>query len=631
MKAGEIYGPYVIIRQIGHGAMGDVYLANDPRTGRGLALKLVYKGADADDVEILEAERVGAELQRRLQGVDSRVVAVYEYGETAGYFYIAMEYVDGEDLSMLISRTPMHPGFAVYVARELCDMLENLRCFTTVVGDRHFYGAVHGDLKPRNIRIDKRNHVKVVDFGIAKALTQTHKSTVNLFASTAYCSPERLLTQNMDMHSDLWSVGVLLYQMISQRLPFEETTKERLEQRIRYGRTPDPLPNCPEPLQRIVFKMLARDPLRRYQTPAEASEDLARFQKGQPVLAELLSSDTQRTGTSDDADATVRTRPAGEVPVQQVQADEGTVRSSPIRPRPVATQSRRSYGLIGCVGVVGLLVIGLISYIAMEVRFWNDAESFKADVQADKLTDLDKAWDQYETLNKRSHWSVLIWGARGALRKRLVAAADEIISEYRDSNAPSVFEPQWLQARNNLSRALELDPGNSSIEGKLRLAQAHIDRIEAGGLKAAARQKRLNSAVTKFEEAETLLRHSPDPELGLASLYVYDLNDVEKAEEAFKKAARDGHRNGSREVAQLGDAYRRRADRLWKQSRSMTAMPDQERTYLDQAKDDYVRCEQLYARAGLFGDAARNRLQAIRSEQRVEQRLSDLANDAVIQ
>lgn len=627
MKAGDRYGPYVIVRQIGHGAMGDVYLANDTRSMRVLALKLVYKGTDADDLEILEAERVGAELQRRLQGVDSRVVTVYDFGEAAGYFYIAMEFIEGEDLSMLIARAPMHPGFAVHVARELCDMLENLRCFTTTVGERQFYGVVHGDLKPRNIRIDKQNRVKVVDFGIAKALTQTHSYTVNLFASTAYCSPERLQTQNMDTQSDLWSVGVLLYQMIAQRLPFEEPTKELLERRIRVGRGPDALPTCPPPLGQIIFKMLARDPGRRYQMPAEASEDLARFQKGQPVLAASSPDEQSPLGTH-DPDATVRTTAAAELPGLQTPRDDHTVRSSPIRQ---GKGSRRSYGLMGCAGLAGLLATSTILYSAMEVRFWNDAQDFKAGVEAEKITNLDDAWNQYQILNKRSHWGVLIWGAKGALRKRLVAAADEIISEYRDSDAPSVFEPQWIQARTELGRALELDPGNNSIEGKLRLAEGHIDRIEANGLKAAARQKRLNSAVTKFEEAETLLRHSPDPDLGLASLYVYDLNDVQKAEEALNKAARNGHRIGRRETAQLGDAFRRRADLTWKQSRSMTTMPDEEHTYLDQAKEDYVQAEKLYARAGLFGDAARNKVQAIRGEQRVEQRLAELADHGAMQ
>src|SRR5205807_6634484 len=153
------------------------------------------------------------------------------------------------DLSTILNRGPVTPGFATLVAIELCEMLEKLSAFTTTIGDREFAGIIHGDLKPRNIRLNQQNQVKALDFGIAKALSHTRKYTMNVFASTAYCSPERLETQSMDSHSDLWSVGVLLYQMVAGHQPFEEPTKERLDRRIRSGAPPDPLPaDCPEPL-----------------------------------------------------------------------------------------------------------------------------------------------------------------------------------------------------------------------------------------------------------------------------------------------------------------------------------------------------------------------------------------------
>jgi tetratricopeptide (TPR) repeat protein len=218
----------------------------------------------------------------------------------------------------------------------------------------------------------------------------------------------------------------------------------------------------------------------------------------------------------------------------------------------------------------------------------------------------------------------MLWGAQTALKKKLVAAADETIREYRDNDAPMVFEPQWTQARNLLARALEVDSGDNSIKGRLRLCEAHIDRIEAGALKGFSRQKKLNIALAKFQESAELLRRWPDPYLGLARLYVYDLNDVEKAEEALNKAADYGHPAGKRERAQLGDGYRRRADRIWRDSRALREMPDQERDYLDHARQDYERAESLYQKAGLFGDSARNEIQAMQGQQRVEQRLNEL-------
>jgi len=112
---------------------------------------------------------------------------------------------------------------------------------------------------------------------------------------------------------------------------------------------------------------------------------------------------------------------------------------------------------------------------------------------------------------------------------------------------------------------------------------------------------------------------------------VYDLNDVEKAEEALNKAADNGHPPGRRERAQLADGYRRRADRIWRQSRGFAQSPDQERGYLQEALHDYARAQDLYQQAGLFGDTPRNQLQAIQGQQRVEQRLTELQGGVTAQ
>lgn len=621
MNAGEIYGPFRIIRLIGRGAMGEVYLAEEIAANRQLALKIVYKGPDPEDQDIIDAERVGAELQKRLSGVDRRVVQVNNYGNFSGDLFIDMEYIEGEDLSTIIARGPLDARFAAHVARELCEMLENLGAFTTAIGDERFSGVVHGDLKPRNIRIDRQNFVKVLDFGIAKALSHTRRYTMNVFASTAYCSPERLETQNMDIQSDLWSVGVLLYQLLANKLPFDEPTKERLERRIRSRHPPPPLPaSCPEPLRRIVFKMLARDPAQRYPTALAVSEDIARFQKGQRVMA-----GAPPITEMFDSDATRRTT----VPVPPAPANEGTVRTPPAF-RPAATP-RRSYGLLGCLAVLVIPCLALLVYSVIQMNFWDAAQQLKADLQSERITNLDEAWMRYQILNRRWHLSVLLWGTERALEKRLVAEADKTISEYRDNDAPSVFAPQWARARNDLSRALQLSPGDNGIEGRLRLCEGHLDRMEASAARGSVRQKRLNAAIGNFREAAGLLKHSPDPYLALASVYIYQLDDMDKAEDALKKAAHNGHPIGKRETAQLADGYRRQAEQMWRQSRGLAQAPQEERDLLDRAKQDYARAEHLYEEAGPFGNAARNRLQVIQGMQRVEQRLSELQSAAISQ
>jgi len=591
---------------LGRGAMGEVYLANDTDTKRQIALKLVYKGPHAEDQEIVDAERLGAELQKRLSGADRHVVNVTRYGEINGNLFIEMDYIEGEDLAAVLDRGPTQPGFAVHVVRELCEMLENLRTFTTTIGDQQFVGIIHGDLKPRNIRLNPQNQVKVVDFGIAKALSNTRRYTVNVFASTAYCSPERLETQNMDSQSDLWSVGVLLYQMLAGKLPFEGENKERLERRIRSSDPPSPLPaECPEPLGRITLKMLARDPQQRYQTAAEVKDDLERYQKGQTVLA--------------DNDATVRTGPL---------TDDATVRTTaPLPPRPPIPRRNSARGLAA---VAGFCLVGTI-FTATQINFSSEAGKLKSDLETERLTNLDEAWTRYQDLMKRTHMGALTWGVKSALKKRLVNAADGVISEYRDRDAPTIFKPQWMQARTELGHALEIDPGDNAVKGRLRLCEGHIQRIESSGLNGLQKQKYLNDAVAEFNEAAELLKHSPDPYLGLARLYVYEMNDLDKGEEALSQAAKHGHPMGKRELALLADGYRRRADREWRESRSFSSTPSQEREYLDQAKRDYIHAEDLYQQVGLFGDAARNETQAIQGQQRVEQRLIALQGAPIAQ
>lgn len=620
MHPGEQFGRYRITRLIGRGAMGEVYLATDVEAGRNVALKVVYKGPQGEDQDILDAERLGAELQKRLSGADSRVVAVRRYGEINGDLFIEMEYIEGEDLSGVLARGPAQPAFAAYVAFELCGMLENLSTFTTTIGDKNFEGVVHGDIKPRNVRLDLTNHVKVMDFGIAKALSNTSKYTMNLFASAAYCSPERLESQKMDAHSDLWSVGVLLYQMIAGRLPFDDARRDQIERRIRTA-PPDPLPSaCPDGLRRIVSKMLTRDAAQRYPSATAVKDDLTRFQRGEPVLAQLV------TPVAFDGEATTRTAgiPAtAAAPAHSAESDRTMRTTTPPRPRSsaAATSSRVA---IGCLGIIGVICVIAIGFATFQFTFWKAADKLKTDIEAERVTNLDQLWTRYQTLENRQHIPGLFHGARGALERKLVADADTVINAYRDNEAPAIYEAHWIQAKNDLARALEIHPGEHTVLGRLRLCEGHIERIEAGKLKNGARQKRLNSALMKFTESAALLKHSPDPYLGLARLYAYDLSDAEKAEEALNNASRNGHAMGKRELAQLADAYRRRGDRIWRESRGFAKLPGQERDYLDKARQDYQHAQDLYSQAGLFGDSGRNQTQAIQALQRVERRISEV-------
>ncbi|MEJ7607014.1 MAG: serine/threonine-protein kinase, partial [Bryobacteraceae bacterium] len=186
------FGKYRIVKLLPLGGMGRVYLALDGE--RQVALKLIDHGPNPEQAEIVEAERRGAILQARLCGLDSRVTVINDYGDLDNFFFIEMEYVEGQDLSELLAKAPLGVPFAARIGRDLCQVLQHAHSFSAEIDGQRYQGIVHGDIKPRNIRITPDGRVKVLDFGIAKALSLTRKFTVNRFGSSLYSSPERLST-----------------------------------------------------------------------------------------------------------------------------------------------------------------------------------------------------------------------------------------------------------------------------------------------------------------------------------------------------------------------------------------------------------------------------------------------------
>jgi tetratricopeptide (TPR) repeat protein len=189
-------------------------------------------------------------------------------------------------------------------------------------------------------------------------------------------------------------------------------------------------------------------------------------------------------------------------------------------------------------------------------------------------------------------------GARKAVREKLVEAADHVIATYRNSDSGPVYEKDWAGARDNLARALALDP-DDTVRGKLRLCEGHIARINGTSHRNAGE---LNVAADKLTQAQQLMPKSPDPELALARLYVYGLKNIDKAYEALERAEKRGYRLGNREKMQLADGYRERADRLWWDSRNVRGLP-QERDQIDRASQDYDKAMDLYQAIAPYGNA----------------------------
>src|SRR5262249_19704435 len=200
-------GHYEIVRRLGT-SMTDVYLAIDTGNDRRVALKLIPNDGDAASRLILEAERRGAAIQKELHDVDSRMVEIYEYGETDGYFFVAMQFVEGRNLAqVLASDHVLDPTRAAVIAVEVCEQLAKFHSWQSAV--------VHGDIKPSNIHLGHHDTVRLLDFGIAKTLRTNCSATDHNFGSPGYCSPERLARAEVDQQSDLWALGATLYEMLA--------------------------------------------------------------------------------------------------------------------------------------------------------------------------------------------------------------------------------------------------------------------------------------------------------------------------------------------------------------------------------------------------------------------------------
>src|SRR5450759_4416983 len=512
------FGTYRLIRRLGRGGMADVYLASDTSTGNEVALKLVEQKPARDSGEVCEAERRGAALQQQFSRVDNHVPEVHTYGAAEGYFYIDMEYVDGEDL-------------AERIASEFCDFLHKAHEFEATVDDTRLRGIIHADVKPKNVRMNVAGQVKVLDFGIAKGLALSRKLTRNDFGSLTSLSPERLDSGEVDVHVDFWSVGVLLYEMLAGAPPFEADSNSRLEALIRRRQPPPLLPaSCPPALARIVLKMLSGDLRRRYQSAADAQTDLHAFRAGGETRADrewLAESDreaTRRTvdapsgGVQGDSEATRRTMPPplpgtpnGPVPSSAVAAAPPVTRAAAVR-GPVARVRRWAAvaAILAGIGVVG-----------NEAIVWSAAKEIRVNLATGQSTEIQGIWDRYQDLSHRSLLGIGLLGVRAPLKERLLAQADRVIADYRQDE-PAVRESQWRNAATWLTDALHLDPGDRTASARLQYCEGQMQRItgEARKRKKQSAAEPLHDAVMRFEEAARLDTRWPDPYLGLARTYI---------------------------------------------------------------------------------------------------------------
>jgi eukaryotic-like serine/threonine-protein kinase len=269
LEAGSCVGRYRIVKFLGAGAMGEVYVAEDPQIDRQLAIKTVRLAGRAQEIDDRK-KRLLREARAAGRLLHPNIVTLFDVGEAEGLLYLAFELVEGVDLAgRLDSPSRLSLRDVLRIGRQSADALDYA----------HSQGIVHRDIKPSNILLDRAGRVKIADFGIAKMAGQSTELTLvgSVMGSPQYLSPEQIKGEDLDGRSDIFSLGVVIYEILSGKRPFEGDTITTLVYQILHKELPpiSELRAVPPRLEALLRKMLAKDRDDRLATAGEAARELA--------------------------------------------------------------------------------------------------------------------------------------------------------------------------------------------------------------------------------------------------------------------------------------------------------------------------------------------------------------------
>lgn len=368
-------GRYRIVRKLGTGGMANVYLAEDQELGRSVAIKILDERHAADEQFV---ERFRREAKNAAALSHPNIVAIYDRGDAEGTYYIAMEYLDGRTLKELLVRFGTPPvKIAIGYTRQVLSAL----------AFAHKHGLVHRDIKPHNVLVDSGGHVKVTDFGIARSEASQMTEAGSIIGTAQYLSPEQARGAPVDARSDIYSVGVLLYELLTGAVPFTGDTPVEIAMK-HLSAVPEPpskkRPDVPRGLDLAVVRALAKDPAERYQSAEEMDAELARIEQGFRV-----SDETADAATAVLAGSGIDTTAVRKAPV----VTSGAYRRPPYDgsyPQPVRRRKRWPW------------VVALLALIAAGVGAWIGISKLQHELGQNKLVTVPFVEGQIEALARQN-------------------------------------------------------------------------------------------------------------------------------------------------------------------------------------------------------------------------------------
>jgi serine/threonine-protein kinase len=318
-RRGTIFaGRYRLERKLGGGGMADVWLAEDQELGRKVAIKMLHDRY-ANDTQFVERFRREATHAAGLS--HPNVVSIFDRGEAGGSYFIVMEYVEGRTLKeLIVTRGPCPVPVAISYVRQVLAALRYA----------HRNGIVHRDIKPHNVLVDHEGRVKVADFGIARAGSSQMTEAGSIIGTAQYLSPEQARGAPVDESSDLYSTGILLFELLTGKVPF--TGETPVEIAMKHLSQVPPAPSSirseiPHDLDLVVLRALAKEPADRYRSAKEMDRDLELVGRGDAVGPETEEAATMVLRGESTAETSVQPRPAGYGGDERYRSYEGQVKT----------------------------------------------------------------------------------------------------------------------------------------------------------------------------------------------------------------------------------------------------------------------------------------------------------------